>query len=97
MRQPAGHHQAELNVGRLPAPTDDPRVADFMSALDRVNRLGKRVPGFGWKTVHRPTLDEDIAHLAAMQAQRDGDEAFGWAFAKQAHLWKTNAGGQGMA
>ena len=41
-------HLAELNVGRLVAPTDDPRVADFMAALDRVNGLGKRMPGFVW-------------------------------------------------
>ncbi|MBL4927252.1 DUF3291 domain-containing protein [Fuscibacter oryzae] len=43
-----GHHLAELNVGRLLAPTDDPRVADFMAALDKVNGLGKRMPGFVW-------------------------------------------------
>lgn len=48
MIQPAGHHLAELNVGRLVAPTGDPRVADFMAALDRVNGLGKRSPGFVW-------------------------------------------------
>ncbi|WP_028914205.1 DUF3291 domain-containing protein [Pseudorhodobacter ferrugineus] len=41
-------HLAELNVGRLLAPTDDPRVADFMENLDRVNGLGKRMPGFVW-------------------------------------------------
>ena len=45
---PASHHLAELNVGRLLAPTDDPRVAEFMAALDRVNGLGKRMPGFVW-------------------------------------------------
>ena len=39
---------AQLNVGRLMAPTDDPRVAEFMTALDRVNGLGRRVPGFVW-------------------------------------------------
>ena len=48
MQQPAGYHLAELNVGRLVAPTDDPRVADFMQALDRINGLGKRMPGFVW-------------------------------------------------
>jgi hypothetical protein len=46
--QPKNHHLAELNVGRLIAPTDDPRVADFMTALDQVNGLGKRMPGFVW-------------------------------------------------
>jgi hypothetical protein len=46
--QPDGHHLAELNIGRLLAPTDDPRVAEFMAALDLVNGLGKRMPGFVW-------------------------------------------------
>ena len=41
-------HLAELNIGRLLAPTDDPRVAAFMEALDRVNGIGKRSPGFVW-------------------------------------------------
>lgn len=41
-------HLAQLNVGRLVAPTDDPRVAEFMAALDRVNGIGKRSPGFVW-------------------------------------------------
>ncbi len=43
-----GFHLAELNFGRLLAPTDDPSVAEFMAALDRVNGLGKRMPGFVW-------------------------------------------------
>ena len=43
-----GMHLAELNIGRLVAETDDPRVAEFMGALDRVNGLGKRMPGFVW-------------------------------------------------
>lgn len=47
MNEPA-MHLAELNVGRLVAPTDDPRVADFMNALDRINGMGKRMPGFVW-------------------------------------------------
>ncbi|MEO0914486.1 MAG: DUF3291 domain-containing protein [Pseudomonadota bacterium] len=41
-------HLAELNIGRLVAPTNDPRVADFMANLDTVNGLGKRMPGFVW-------------------------------------------------
>ena len=48
MMQAPGYQLAELNVGRLLAPTDDPRVAEFMGALDRVNGLGKRMPGFVW-------------------------------------------------
>jgi Domain of unknown function (DUF3291) len=48
MMTPEGMHLAELNVGRLLAPTDDPRVAAFMQALDTVNGIGKRSPGFVW-------------------------------------------------
>ncbi|MCP5075413.1 MAG: DUF3291 domain-containing protein [Rhodobacteraceae bacterium] len=48
MKQPDNHHLAELNIARLVAPTDDPRVADFMNALDRINGLGKRSNGFVW-------------------------------------------------
>jgi hypothetical protein len=46
--QPAGTQLAELNVGRLIAETDDPRVAEFMNALDQINGLGKRMPGYVW-------------------------------------------------
>lgn len=46
--RPQDCHLAQLNVGRLVAPTDDPRVAEFMAALDRVNGVGKRSPGFIW-------------------------------------------------
>lgn len=41
-------HLAQLNIGRLLADTDDPRVADFMEAIDRVNGIGRRMPGFVW-------------------------------------------------
>ena len=39
---------AELNVGRLVAPTDDPRVKTFMDNLDLINGLGRKMPGFVW-------------------------------------------------
>ena len=41
-------HLAELNVARLIADKDDPRVKDFMDGLDLVNGLAKRMPGFVW-------------------------------------------------
>ncbi|QDY68752.1 DUF3291 domain-containing protein [Qingshengfaniella alkalisoli] len=49
MRQPDGYHLAELNIARLVAPVDDPRVAEFMDALDRVNGIAERSPGFVWR------------------------------------------------
>ena len=48
MNMTAKLHLAELNIGRLVAPTDDPQVAEFMNNLDRINGLGKRMPGFVW-------------------------------------------------
>ena len=48
MSRKPGYHLAELNIGRLVAAPDDPRVAEFMGALDQINGLGKRMPGFVW-------------------------------------------------
>jgi hypothetical protein len=47
--QPPGTHLAQLNVGHIRYPTDDPRVAEFMGALDAVNALAERSPGFVWR------------------------------------------------
>lgn len=41
-------HLAQLNIGRLIAETDDPRVAGFMDNIERINAIGKRSPGFVW-------------------------------------------------
>ncbi|WP_226780554.1 DUF3291 domain-containing protein [Oceaniglobus trochenteri] len=49
MKQPAGHHIAEFNVGILSHDWDDPRVADFVNGLDLVNRVAARSPGFVWR------------------------------------------------
>lgn len=153
-------HLAQLNVGRLVAETDDPRVAEFMAALDRVNGLGKRMLGFVWmmegsgepgtgntetkiggdprfvsnltvwesvsalehfvwNTVHRqfyerrtewfevlgdrhlvmwwvpeghrPSLEEGLDRLAHLRAHGESDHAFGWAYAKDARLWREKA------
>ncbi len=43
------YHLAQINIGRLIAPTDDPLVADFMNALDRINALADTAPGFVWR------------------------------------------------
>ena len=40
---------AQYNVAWLVAPLDDPRLADFNSNLDRVNRLADEAPGFVWR------------------------------------------------
>jgi hypothetical protein len=42
-------HLAQLNVGRLVAPLDDPRIDDFRNNLAPVNALAEASPGFVWR------------------------------------------------
>ena len=42
-------HLAQINIGRLVAPTDDPQLADFVAQLDPVNKLADAAPGFVWR------------------------------------------------
>jgi GNAT superfamily N-acetyltransferase len=45
----SGVHVAQINLGTLIAPPDDPRVAAFMEALDRINAIADEAPGFVWR------------------------------------------------
>jgi len=47
--QPANTHIAQLNVGRAVDVLDGPRMAGFIGALDRVNAIAERSPGFVWR------------------------------------------------
>jgi Domain of unknown function (DUF3291) len=57
---------AQINVGRLRAPIDDPLIAEFREALERINALAERSRGFVWRlqtaegnaTALHPTDDE---------------------------------------
>jgi len=57
---------AQINIGRLRAPTDGPMIAEFMASLDEINALAERSPGFVWRfmteegnaTAVRPFEDE---------------------------------------
>jgi len=40
---------AQVNIGRLIAPADDPQVAGFFEALDRINAFAEASPGFVWR------------------------------------------------
>ena len=44
-----GMHIAELNIGKLRYPPDDPRMAEFMDNLGRINALAERAKGFVWR------------------------------------------------
>lgn len=47
--QPDGHYLVELNIGLVVDDLDTPTMADFMKALDKVNRIADRSPGFVWR------------------------------------------------
>ncbi len=42
-------HLAQLNIGRLLAPIDDPRIAGFVEQLASVNALAESSPGYVWR------------------------------------------------
>jgi hypothetical protein len=59
-------HLAQINVGRLVAPEGSPEVAEFIAALEPVNALADRAPGFVWRHVSpqgeghlSPAADDD--------------------------------------
>lgn len=45
----AGWQIAQVNVAKLIAPLDDPRIDDFREALEHINLLGESQPGFVWR------------------------------------------------
>ena len=61
-------HLAQINIGRMKAPLDDPIMAGFMARLDDLNALADSSPGFVWRlqtdegnaTYLRPYDDERI-------------------------------------
>ena len=43
------YHLAQINIGRIRAPLDDPIMADFVNNLIKINTLGHNTPGFVWQ------------------------------------------------
>jgi hypothetical protein len=58
-------HLAQINVGRLLYPQDDPRVAEFVDNLDRVNAAAERMPGFVWR------LQDESGNATSISAFED--------------------------
>lgn len=42
-------HIAQVNIGRIKAPLEDPLMAGFVGQLDEINALADRSPGFVWR------------------------------------------------
>jgi Domain of unknown function (DUF3291) len=80
-------HIAQLNIGRFRYPTDDPRMAAFMTNLDRINALAERSEGFVWRlkddsnnaTAIRPASDPSIAVNLSVWENAEALERFVWA------------------
>lgn len=61
------YHIAQVNIGRVRAPIEDPLMAGFVSRLDEVNALADQSPGFVWRlqtssgnaTYFRPFPEDD--------------------------------------
>ena len=68
MSAPSSRHLAQINIGRVRAPMDDPLMAGFVAELEPVNALADSSPGFVWRlqteqgdaTAIRPYDDEMI-------------------------------------
>lgn len=61
------YHIAQINMGRIRFPLDDPRMHGFLSRLDDLNALADLSPGFVWRlqtnegnaTYFRPYPEDD--------------------------------------
>src|SRR5258706_5075484 len=42
-------HIAQINIGRILAPIDDPIMAEFVAQLPAINALADSTPGFVWR------------------------------------------------
>lgn len=63
----ADYHIAQVNIGRVRAPIEDPIMAGFVARLDELNALADQSPGFVWRlqtssgnaTYFRPFPEDD--------------------------------------
>ena len=61
------YHLAQVNIGRVRAPIEDPLMSGFVSRLEEINALADGTPGFVWRlqtpvgnaTYFRPYPEDD--------------------------------------
>jgi heme-degrading monooxygenase HmoA len=56
------HQLAQINIARLIAPLDDPRIAEFIAQLEPINKLADRSPGFIWRLQSAQGNATDLAY-----------------------------------
>src|SRR5260370_7832756 len=55
------HNLAQVNISRLLAPLDDPKIAEFVAQLEPTNALADKSPGFVWRLKSESGNATDIA------------------------------------
>jgi hypothetical protein len=58
-------HLAQFNIARIRYPLDDPRMAEFVDNVARVNALAEKIEGFVWR------LQDDSGHAMNMTVYDD--------------------------
>jgi len=53
---------AQINIGRLVAPIDDPKIAEFVAQLGPINALADQARGFVWRLQSGSGNATDIAY-----------------------------------
>src|SRR5258708_7834015 len=56
------YHLAQINISRLVAPLDDPKIAEFVAQLEPINALADKAPGFVWRLQSESGNATDIAY-----------------------------------
>lgn len=58
-------HLAQFNIARIKYPLDDPRMAEFVDNVARVNGLAEKIEGFVWR------LQDESGNAMGMQVYGD--------------------------
>lgn len=58
-------HLAQFNIARIKYPLDDPRMAEFVDNVERVNGLAEKIEGFVWR------LQDDSGNAMGMKVYDD--------------------------
>jgi Domain of unknown function (DUF3291) len=61
----SSYHLAQFNIARIRHPLDDPRMAEFVDNVARVNSLAEKIPGFVWR------LQDDSGNAMNMKVYND--------------------------
>src|SRR5438034_1151098 len=56
------YHLGQITIGRLIAPIDDPKIAEFVAELEPINAIADQAPGFVWRLQSESGNATDIAY-----------------------------------